>query len=92
MIIGGRIDNIGILKNLNFLNARVSTAEMNVASVPTIRSIGLNEDRLEIKQPIVSAGMAYGEKTGSTVSASEKRNCIGPNANPNAKEMYVSAT
>ena len=53
----------------------------SVASVPNTQSTtpsGLA--RFEMRQPTASPGMAAGVKAGSTVKASEKRNCTAPNA------------
>ena len=53
-------------------------AAIRVAAVPNNISIGLKDAMFEIRQPIVSPGIAAGVNIGNTVSASEKRNCIGP--------------
>ena len=60
---------------------QVITAAISVASVPnttsyTVAPMGLK--RLLIRQPSVSPGTAWENSTGSSVMASEIRNCTAP--------------
>ena len=51
------------------------TALTNVASVPNIMSRMCPENKLAMKQPIVSPAIASGNMSGKTVKASLTRTC-----------------
>ena len=68
-------------------------APIRVARVPTAISTALAPKRMfEIRQPIVTPGIADGKYTGSTHSASDILTCITPDERPQAAETAVSAT
>ena len=90
---GGSGARIGTPLTFILASHRVRYAARSVESVPKMMSMtpsGLT--RFARKQPSVNPVIAYGEKTGKIVSASESRNCTPEYERPNAPEMAVKTT
>ena len=74
IITGGKKAKIGMPLNLMSRSIYVKNAAARVAKVPkTISGMLSVEPIFEIKQPMVSPGIAAGVKTGKIVSTSEIR-------------------